>query len=67
MLNGDTWPDDVAMALAACYRLARERARAVREHQAQQTETSPGEVMSQAEDVQAQQSGHENVGEVCIC
>jgi len=59
MFNGNGRPDDVALALAACYRVARERARAVREHQAQQTQTPPREVMSQAEDVQAQQSGHE--------
>ena len=67
MFNGDSWLDDVALALAACYRLARARARAVHELQARRTATSPGEVMEQAEDVQAPQSGDEGVGAVCLC
>jgi len=28
MLHDETWPDEVALALAACYRVARARARA---------------------------------------
>ena len=67
MFNDDRLVDETTLALAAFYRLARARARAVRELQAQPIGTSPGEPMDEAEDVQALQSGHEGVGEVGKC